>query len=231
MTDETAEQRLARQWRKLEREKVKDDLATIQGRRDEAALALVNTPQLADRTEWIEARALYMRYVPMTRISQECGIELDELKLAIYAPHVGWKRVRSDIMEEVNESIKTTHLAVLQKTLGVSLRLICRSLEHVEKTLADEKREPTLYEAEMIAKIFSRLHKAKVIENISDRDTLKLGMSPMEVMRELGKDPYLKRAIQMNGDPDKSDEMLEQEEESVTVVKNADSGSLADPSR
>lgn len=232
MGKSSLERKLTRQMNKLERERQHETRvahrAAEQQRAEVAASEVILDPEFEGRTEWIEARYLYMQLVPMTRIAAETGIDLEELKKVIYG---SWKRTRDQALKLFNEEIKTTHLAAIQKSAGLCLSIINRSLEHFVKQLAVEGKEPSLYDAEQVAGIFSKLHKAKVIEAMDDNEKARLGMSPRDVLRELGRDPYLRKAISMHAKDDTPDEALEQKEEVVESVKNADSESLAHPRR
>lgn len=178
-----------------------------------------------------DALALYMRFVPMTRISAITGISLEELKSYIYGEG-GWKSQRDSLHKEINEEIKQNHLARLKKITGIGITLIESCFEDLRKTCQEEDTPITLEQASDIAEIFSKLHKAKILEEATDEANKAMSLSPQEIIKAFGQDPYLKHAIADADIVDVTDETLEQADESVNLHgKNPDTDSLADLNR
>lgn len=178
-----------------------------------------------------DALALYMRFVPIARIGAITGIMLEELKSYVYGEG-GWKSQRDALHKELNEEIKQTHLARLKKITGVGITLIESCFEELRKTCQEDDTPITLEQASEIADIFSKLHKAKILEEATDEANKALSLSPQEIIRAFGQDPYLKHAIADAETIDVSDETLEQVDGAIDLHgKNPDTDSLADLNR
>ncbi len=178
-----------------------------------------------------DALALYMRFVPMTRVAAITGIALEELKTFIYGPD-GWKAQRDSIHKELNEEIKQNHLARLKKITGVGITLIESCFEDLRQTCQESQVPITLEQASSIADIFSKLHKAKILEEATDEANKAMSLSPQEILKAFGEDPYLKHAIADSQTIDITDETLEQTDGAVDLHgKNPDTDSLANLNR
>ncbi len=155
----------------------------------------------------VEAKALYFRYVPLASISRETGINTNTLKELIFGPG-GWQEEREEIYKEVRELAKVSAVASFGRIVGVSADLIARSLEGFRTKCKLEERDPTLYEARQVADIFSKVHKAKILEAMDDDDKRKVTLTPSEVLKALGSDPYLKKALELsNAQPEDGEEV------------------------
>ena len=169
-------------------------------------------PEVITRAAIFEAQALYMRYVPLSRISAETGVTNYILKQQIYRQG-GWKEQREQIHKDISEQVKVASLSQLRKAAGISLHLITLSLEKVARECADTGEAPDLHEADVIAGIFSKLHKAKVVEEMDEDEKKKIGLSPNEVLKALGSDPYLRKAIAIHAEPEAAVDPADEEED------------------
>lgn len=199
--------------------------------------AISEIPNIAESNNQIkeatltDALALYMRFIPITRIASITGLPLEEIKANVYGPD-GWKKQRDSIHKELNEEIKQNHLARLKKITGVGITLIESCFEDLRRTCQEADVPITLEQASSIADIFSKLHKAKILEEATDEANKAMSLSPQEIIRAFGQDPYLKHAIADAETVDVSDETFEQVDGAVDLhAKNPDTDSLADLNR
>lgn len=178
-----------------------------------------------------DALALYMRFVPITRIAAITGLDLGEIKTYVYGEG-GWKSQRDALHKELNEEIKQNHLARLKKITGVGITLIESCFEELRRTCQEAQLPISLEQASAIADIFSKLHKAKILEEATEEANKAMSLSPQEILKAFGEDPYLKHAIADSQTIDITDETLEQVDEAVNLHgKNPDTDSLANLNR
>jgi len=178
-----------------------------------------------------DALALYMRFVPMTRIAAITGLPVEEIKSYVYGDG-GWKAQRDSIHKELNEEIKQNHLARLKKITGVGITLIESCFEDLRRTCQEAQLPISLEQATAIADIFSKLHKAKILEEATEEANKAMSLSPQEILKAFGEDPYLKHAIADSQTIDVTDETLEQADGAVDLHgKNSDTDSLANLNR
>jgi DNA-binding transcriptional MerR regulator len=192
-------------------------LRAVKRREPEVDLELVTNATV------FHAQALYMRFTPITAIARETGLPQSLIQKFVYGDD-GWKKQRESIQKEINEEIRQSAIISLRKATGISLELITAALENFAQNCKADNTPPSLHEAEQVASIFAKLHKAKVVEEISDEDKKKIGLSPAEILKAFGDDPYLRKAIEVSATViDMDDTELEDVRE-----PSSDSGSLAD---
>lgn len=171
-----------------------------------------------------DAFAMYMRYVPVAAIIEATG-----LPKAVIEEHAKrWRKERTEAHKDIIEGIKKKALAQLVDATGLSLAQIIRGLQGFDETLVREARPPRLDEIAVISQIFNKMHRAKITEEISDPDLQKQALTPQEMMKALGNDPYLLKAIEAHRN---GEEVYEAEEEEEIGRTNEDSDSLAHPIR
>lgn len=156
-------------------------------------------PEIITKSVIFEAQALYMRFVSLSRIAEETGVGKGVLQKYVYGEN-GWKAQRDAVQKEITEQVKVASLSQLRQAAGISLHLINLALEDVAKKCKEAGEAPDLREAEVIAGIFSKLHKAKVVEEMDEDEKKKIGMSPAEILKTLGADPYLRKAIAIHSE-------------------------------
>lgn len=187
--------------------------------------------KLLDDSSFSDAYALFLRYTPIAEISRITGITIDVLRYHAFRKEGRWDKDRKQINREIKDEIKNSAVKVLRETTQLSLSLIQRSLAARAKE-ANDGMEVGIVEADIIASIFSKIHKAKIIEEAEDEAAKIQSLTPQQILTAITEDPYLKKAI----DAQKSvvtiddSEYFEVEEENV-ARPSKDSRSLADPNR
>ena len=213
-----------------------DDLLDAQEakRREERVLELKRTEEIAARkkaacvdllaVQW-DAHGLYMSHVSIPRIIALTGMERGELQSLIYGPE-GWKKERDALTREIKEEVKHQTVRVLTEAVGTGITLIRNGLMAFEQKCKEMERAPSLEECDTIAKVFAKLHKAKIIEEDGlDPSKRQKSLSPQELLNALATDAYLKAAI-IDTQAIAQAEFEEVEEESVD--DNSDSLAVTD---
>lgn len=141
-----------------------------------------------------DCKALFMRYVPITRIAEVTGQPVDAISSAVYRKN-GWKSQRDLMQAEINEAVKQDILGQLRKVAKTNLDLIEKGLFGFASMCQDTGLCPDLDQVEQLSKIFERLNKAKMTEDQAGLSKELQSLAPEEIIKAFAEDPYLRLAI------------------------------------
>lgn len=149
----------------------------------------------AEANAMLDAKALYMRFVPVTKISQVTGISISRISKEVYSEG-GWKTQRDVVQAEVNEAIKQSLLVRLKRTAETNLELIEAGLQSFKEECVKFSAAPTLEETELLVRVFEKLNRAKSIEEDTAGAAKEMGsLMPSEILKAFADDPYMGHAL------------------------------------
>jgi len=162
----------------------------------------------------LDAQALYLRFTPLLDIANETLVPLPLLRDLVYKKG-GWREQRDQMHREVKEQAKEHARKKLQKAYQVSIRLITKGLLSYEKRYQRQGLSPDLEEIEAIAKVLTRLDKAKLNaeDPLADK---RESFTPQDLVKAIASDPYLRKSFQANSAlpvPEEDDDLQKEEYE------------------
>lgn len=156
-------------------------------------------------TSHADVYAMYMRYIPVSQIAKETGVS--RLKINALIKRNDWKRERESLVKDIRKAVKMRAIARLTSINENGLAIVDAALKNALRLYKQNKRAPSLTEAEIIMKIVKGAHVLAEKEGMGDRKVSD-DMTPDAVLGALMEDPYMRKAFQngtldMNeGEPD-----------------------------
>lgn len=168
----------------------------------------------------LDAQSLYYRYTPISKISEITGIPVAFVRGCVYRPG-GWKEHRDLMSQELTDEVRESELKLLREIIPINLELIKSGLENFKNMgLA-----PDLETTELLAKIYNKVHNAKIAEEYTENRDEQESLTPEQVMEALAGDPFLLASIKAK------QEVIEMADEDFEVIdeQRTHSDSLANP--
>lgn len=149
--------------------------------------------QIVDKSAIDDARELYFRFAPITKIAAATGIHIETLRGFVYAPE-GWKLKRDALQKELTEEVRVEVTKRLAKLEGKSMDILEKGMASLEGLI--EKGMPIApKDLESVAGALLKINKVKVNELGDGREGSKVAMTPQEVLEIIASDPYLRKSI------------------------------------
>src|SRR6476660_3254566 len=79
--------------------------------------------QIIATTAIDDARELYFRFAPMSKIAAATGINIETIRGFVYAPN-GWKKTRDALQKELKEEVRIEVTKRLSKLEGLSMDIL-----------------------------------------------------------------------------------------------------------
>jgi hypothetical protein len=140
-----------------------------------------------------EARELYFRYAPMSKIASVTGIHIETIRAFVYSAD-GWKKERDSLQKELKEEVRVEVTKRLAKIEGKAMTLLEKGMDSFEKMI-DQGIPMGSKDLDSVAGALLKVNKVKIEEIGDGKDGTRVAMTPQEMLQAIAADPYLRKSI------------------------------------